>query len=365
MLPKGTKEVPVGLRKSAAWMELIIAALSEGVAVLDRDLLILFANDAFANLTGQQKTFLLGKSFFEVLAILKVEHHVDANTITHPLSEISAASLRGVYAVQKENIPFYIEIEAAYIEKLTQIVLMVRDITEKKKADDEILRINKELEAFSYSVSHDLRAPLRGIDGFSQALLEDYSAVLDDIGVGYLRRIRSATLRMGELIEGMLGLSRVTRKELEAQSVDLSAIAKEIAELFQRTEPLRKVKFDIDEQLSAFADPTLIRVVMENLLENAWKYTSKRSSAHIEFGTMEGVGRRVFFVRDDGVGFNMAYVDKLFTPFQRLHSSADFSGTGIGLATVARIIHRHGGEVWATGSVDKGATFYFTLPEKG
>jgi light-regulated signal transduction histidine kinase (bacteriophytochrome) len=251
-----------------------------------------------------------------------------------------------------------------YIEKLTQVVLTVRDITEKKKAEDEVLRINKELEAFSYSVSHDLRAPLRGIDGFSQALLEDYGDVLDEMGTGYIRRIRSATMHMGKLIEGMLNLSRVTRKVVEAQSVDLSAIAKDIAQELQITQPKRKAVFDIKKDLVAFADPVLIRVVMENLMENAWKYSSRTEETHIEFGTIPGVGRKIFFVRDNGVGFNMTYVDKLFVPFQRLHSSADFPGTGIGLATVDRIIRRHGGEVWATGDIDKGATFYFTLPEQ-
>jgi PAS domain S-box-containing protein len=364
MLSEGTKEAPIDCSESAAWMEIILLALTEGVAVLDRDLLILFTNNSFAELTGKPRKFLLGRSFFEVLALFKVEQLVDEHSVPHPLTKTSAAALCGIYVVQKENTPFYIEIETAYIEKLTHVVLTVRDITEKKKADDEVLRINKELETFSYSVSHDLRAPLRGIDGFSQALLEDYSDVLDEVGTGYLHRIRSATTHMGELIEGMLNLSRVTRKIVEVQTVDLSMIAKEIAVELQTAEPKRRAVFEIKKDMLAFADPTLIRVVMENLLENAWKYTSRTSEAHIEFGTMEGVGRRVFFVRDNGVGFNMIYVDKLFVPFQRLHSSADFSGTGIGLATVDRIIRRHGGEVWATGDVDKGATFYFTLPEQ-
>lgn len=220
---------------------------------------------------------------------------------------------------------------------------------------------NKELEAFSYSVSHDLRAPLRGIDGFSQALLEDYSGQLDAQGKEYLERVRAGTQRMAQLIDDMLNLSRVTRGEMRRETVDLSDLALKIAAELQKTDPERKVDFVIAKRLSATGDARLLRIVLENLLTNAWKFTGKNPQAFIQIGVSQNNGPPVYFVRDDGAGFDMAYADKLFGVFQRLHGATDFKGTGIGLATVQRIIHRHGGRVWAEGKVGQGATFYFTL----
>jgi len=222
-------------------------------------------------------------------------------------------------------------------------------------------QVNKELEAFSYSVSHDLRAPLRGIDGFSQALLEDYADSLDDQGKDYLQRVRAASQRMAQLIDDMLKLSRVTRAEMRHETVDLSALAHDIAGELQKTRPERQVDFVIAPGLVVNGDAQLLRAVLENLLGNAWKFTSAHPCAKIEFGIAEYEGKPAYFVRDDGVGFDMAYVDKLFGAFQRLHAMNEFPGTGIGLATVQRIIHRHGGHVWAEGAVEQGATFYFTL----
>ena len=220
---------------------------------------------------------------------------------------------------------------------------------------------NKELEAFSYSVSHDLRAPLRGIDGFSQALLEDYVNKLDEQGKDYLTRIRSASQRMGHLIDDLLNLARFTRAEIRREAVNLSEIAKSlVAELAQR-EPERHVTFEIGEGLEVKGDPRLLRVALENLFRNAWKFTSKHPRARIEFGVAQRDGKPTYFVRDDGAGFDMAYKAKLFGAFQRLHKATEFYGTGVGLATVQRIVRRHGGEIWAEGEVEKGATFYFTL----
>lgn len=225
----------------------------------------------------------------------------------------------------------------------------------------ELDAVNKELESFSYSVSHDLRAPLRSVDGFGQALLEDYSELLDAQGKDYIQRMRAASQRMGESIDGLLKLTRVTRSEIRRERVDLSALVQAVAADLQMTQPLRRAEFVIQEGIIANGDGQLLRVVLDNLLGNAWKFTGSRELTKIEFGFTPNEAGPAYFVRDNGVGFDMAYVDKLFGAFQRLHAVAEFEGMGIGLATVKRIIHRHGGQVWAEGETGAGATFYFTL----
>ncbi len=245
---------------------------------------------------------------------------------------------------------------------------IIRDITERKAAEETLRRYaaqlesaNAELEAFAYSVSHDLRAPLRSLDGFSQALLEDYADRLDAQGTDYLRRVRSGSQRMAQLIDDLLNLSRVTRAQMRMGSVDLSALAEGIATELRKSDPSRRVEFAIAPALVVQADPGLLGVVLENLLGNAWKFTGKQLVARIELGVTPHNGRPTYFVRDNGAGFDMTYADKLFGAFQRLHRSGEFEGTGIGLATVQRIIHRHGGRIWAEAAPDRGATFYFTL----
>jgi light-regulated signal transduction histidine kinase (bacteriophytochrome) len=232
-----------------------------------------------------------------------------------------------------------------------------------QQAVSELKSVNKELETFSYSVSHDLRAPLRSIDGFSQALLEDCVEQLDETGHDYLRRIRLATQKMGQLIDDLLTLSRVIRSDMRRESVDLSRLASQICTDLQRLDPERQVECIIAPGLVDRGDTRLLQVAIENLLNNAWKFTAKKPHAQIEFGLMPSEPNipPTYFVRDDGVGFDMAYTSKLFSPFQRLHSVNEFLGNGIGLATVQRIVHRHGGQVWTEGSIDRGATFYFTL----
>lgn len=238
---------------------------------------------------------------------------------------------------------------------------VTRDITERKNSEEALRKAFDELESFSYSVSHDLRAPLRSMDGFSDELLELYKDKLDERGKDYLGRIRQSAQRMARLIDGLLDLSRLGRTKLAHDTVDLSELAQKIGAEHQRAEPLRTVRFDVAPGMRVHADPSLMRVVLENLIGNAWKYTSKHPTAHIEVGVEYTDGLPVFFVRDDGAGFDMTYEPKLFGAFQRLHPNDRFPGTGIGLATVKRIIQRHGGEVSASGAVEKGAKFCFTV----
>ncbi|HKW89973.1 MAG TPA: PAS domain S-box protein [Candidatus Acidoferrales bacterium] len=252
--------------------------------------------------------------------------------------------------------------------RLRGFAKVTRDITERKHAEQEILRrsaeleaANKELEAFCYSVSHDLRAPLRGIDGFSQALLEDYAPKLDAQAKDYIQRVRSGTQRMGSLIDDLLNLSRITRAELSREPVDLTSLARSVAAELRRNQPGRAVEFIIAPDLRAVGDSRLVHLALENLLGNAWKFSSRSDHPRIEFGRAQNNGTSAFFVRDNGAGYDPAYADRLFGVFQRLHSMTDFPGTGVGLASVQRIILRHGGKVWAEGSVGQGATFYFTL----
>jgi hypothetical protein len=260
------------------------------------------------------------------------------------------------------------------------LIGFAQDITERKLAEKEIKRlneeleqrvierttqmeaINKELETFSYSVSHDLRAPLRSIDGFSHALLQDYQGKLDATGKNYLERICKATQHMGDLIDDLLKLSRVTQSEFNYQSIDLSKMVQSISDTFQKNNPNNNVKMTIQKGIVIQGDPHSMQIALTNLIDNAWKFTGKQKHPRIEFGATLKENEKIFFIRDNGVGFDMSYVGKLFGAFQRLHTMDEFVGTGIGLATVQRIIRRHGGKIWAEGKVGKGATFYFTLP---
>ncbi|MGO8799362.1 MAG: response regulator [Roseiarcus sp.] len=249
------------------------------------------------------------------------------------------------------------ELEAAEARAARELALARASLVEELESK------NKELEAFSYSVAHDLRAPLRSIDGFSRMLLKDHAGSLDGEGQEYLGYIRESAQRMGRLIDDLLSLSRVIRSEFQRQQVDLTAIASSVAARLRRDNPGREVQVDVAERLMATGDVRLLTVALENLIGNAWKFTGKRADARIEIGVCGEAESRAYLVRDNGAGFDMAYASKLFGVFQRLHSNSEFEGTGIGLATVQRIVHRHGGRIWAEGEVGRGATFFFTLEE--
>lgn len=294
-----------------------------------------------------------------------------------PAAELEAARRDGRvedegWRVRKDGTTFWADVVITALRdergQLRGFGKVTRDLTERRRAEEELrLRnlqlenANKELESFSYSVSHDLRAPLRAIDGFSLALLEDCGAALDEDGKQHLARIRSAASKMSLLIDDMLNLARISRSHMVRDTVNLSRLAQEILQDLRGSDPERKVSVSITPDLLVSGDRNLLRIALQNLLGNAWKFTSSRATAHIEFGREVDGSQAAFFVKDNGAGFDMQYVDKLFGVFQRLHPDGEYPGTGVGLATVQRIIRRHGGSVWAKAEPEQGATFYFVL----
>ena len=283
-----------------------------------------------------------------------------------------------LYARRKDGSEFPVLISLSPIRTADGLSIFsaIRDISQQREAEQsirdlnallarqnaELQAVNQEMEAFSYSVSHDLRAPLRAMDGFSRILLDEYRDKLEPSGRELLQRVRRAAQNMGLLIDDLLKLARVTRTELQIQDVDLSALTVEAADAQRQQAPEREVVFSCAPGLAARGDAKLLRIALDNLLGNAWKFSGDRSPARIEFSMREEAGETVFSVTDNGAGFDMAYADKLFGAFQRLHDNQEFPGTGIGLATVQRIIHKHGGRIWAHSAPDQGASFHFTLP---
>ena len=359
------------LRASEERFRILAATANDAILSADRHGNITYFNPGAERIFGFASDEVIGRS----LTALMPERFRDAHR-TGLARYVATGEARVIGKTvelagrRKDETEFPLELSLASWTQGAEVAFtaIIRDITARKEAEDTLRRYasqlevaNQELEAFCYSVSHDLRAPLRSLDGFSEALLDDYRDRLDDTGRDFLQRVRAASQRMGTLIDDLLSLSRVTRGEVQVEEVDLSALAAAAAADLKKTDPARDVTFAIAPHLVVRADAGLMRIVLQNLLGNAWKFTGKRSSARVEVGSMAHDGRRAFFVRDDGAGFDMAYAAKLFGAFQRLHAAAEFPGSGIGLATVQRIIHRHGGQVWAEGAPDRGATFYFTL----
>jgi PAS domain S-box-containing protein len=333
-------------------------------------------NENLQAITGSSSTSLIGKpalAFFPAAAHARLRREA-RRALTQRTASFEAELQSGsvtlvhafsLYRIDLDGLPHLLgtglDIRAQKEAEQSMVALNQRLETRVKERTAELLTAMRELESFSYSVSHDLAAPLRGIDGFSRMIEEDYADKLDERGRDYLQRIRLATQRMHCLIDDLLGLARITRNEMHRQIVDVSALAQDVAAELTRTEPARTVEFSIAAGLRVYADPSLFRIAIDNLLRNAWKFTGRHPAARIEVGCLKRGRELVYFVRDDGAGFDMRYANKLFGPFQRLHSVGDFTGSGIGLAIVHRIVQRHGGRIWAEAEVERGACFYFTL----
>jgi hypothetical protein len=365
-------------------MQAIIDRSPAAISVKDLEGRYLFVNDRCAQLSGYSDGEIIGTTDHDRLPkdIADEISRTDDAAIADGATEIEESRIIGdgeLHTFISLKFPL---VDAAGVPYA--VCGISTDITSRRRSADEIVRLNhelegrvlertiqleatnKELEAFSYSVAHDLRAPLRAVDGFSRILSAEYADKLDGEALDYLKRIQSGAQRMGELIDGLLNLSRLQRAEMRHETVSLSAIANDTAVALAQNDPARAgVTFEIKDAPTVTGDPDQLRAVLNNLMSNAWKFTKVHDSAHIGFGFDDSTGTPAFYVKDDGAGFNMAYADKLFGAFQRLHGATEFEGLGIGLATVARIVRRHGGTIWATGEVDNGATVYFTLPTRG
>lgn len=370
--------MPDALMQSEALFRSLVESAPDGVVIVDSLGRIVLVNSQTETLFGYSREELIGQPVELLIPERFREGHANhrhdyaAAPRVRPMGEGQELCGR-----RKDGSDFPVSISLSPIRTGAGLLVFgdIRDITAQRKAEHRIRELNEdlarrntelavtnqELEAFSYSVSHDLRAPLRAIDGFSRILIDEHASQLDGQGRDRLDRVRRAAQHMGLLIDDLLKLARVSRAELQFRDVDLSALAAEQADTLQKHEPERHAAFIVAPGLTAWGDAKLLGIALENLLGNAWKFTGQRAEARIEFGMSAQNGASVYYIKDNGAGFDMVYADKLFGAFQRLHDASEFPGTGIGLATVQRIIHKHGGRIWGEGAIDRGATFFFTL----
>jgi PAS domain S-box-containing protein len=378
--------------ESRRWLSAVLTSIGDGVIATDAQGRVTFTNPVACDLTGWDREESAGKPLEHVFRIVSEETREPVEQpVARVLRDGTVVGLANhTLLIARDGTERPIADSAAPIRdefgNIGGVVLAFRDVADQRRWEEALRQsevemrclnaelerrvaqrtaqleaANEELEAFSYSVAHDLRAPLRAIEGFSRILLDKYHGLLDDPGKDYLARMVAAAKRLEQLIGDLLNLSRLTRTELRPVAVDLSALAEAVAAELRQREPQRRVEFVIARGVVAGGDARLLRFALDNLLGNAWKYSGTREEARIEFGAAPIDGQTTYFVRDNGAGFDMTYVEKLFRPFQRLHTEREFPGTGIGLASVKRVVGRHGGRVWAEGTVDRGATFYFTL----
>ena len=371
------------LRQSEERFRLLVASVRDyAIFMLDPQGRVATWNLGAERMKGYRADEIIGQHF-------SIFYPEEARRVGHPEAELRQALREGRYQEEgwrrrKDGSQFFAHVTITSVRGPTGNLLgfakVTRDVTERRAAEEalrglaaeleekvrertaELEDANRDLEAFSYSVSHDLRAPLRALDGFSKVLLDQTADRLEPVHRNYLGRIRSAAQRMSQLIDDMLMFSRLSRASIEPSPVDLTAMAREIAHELGEAEPGRHIQFAAQQGLTITADPRLLRVLMENLLGNAWKFTRRRAHPRVEVGALWRDGETVYYVRDNGAGFDPRYADKLFMPFQRLHSSREFEGTGVGLATACRVVKRHGGRLWAEAAPDQGATFYMTFP---
>lgn len=343
----------------------LLDALPDAIVLVNAEGRIVSFNEEGERLFGHKRDEVIGRPI-EVLVPERFRgghpEHRDAYR-RDPKRRPMGAGLN-LAALKSDGTEFPAEISLGQVRMLDQAftIAAIRDVTERRQTQMALEVAYKELESFSYSIAHDLRAPLRGMNGFAQALIEDYADELDADGLDFLNEIRNNAIRMGELIDALLSLSRVARSRLHVERVDLGALARSVALRCAQSDPTRPVDVVIHDRLFARGDVALLRTLIENLVLNAWKFTRDTANARIEIGSKPQDDGVFFFVRDNGAGFDMAHAAKLFGAFQRLHSEKDFPGTGIGLATAQRIVHRHGGRIWADGARGEGAMFAFTLP---
>ena len=352
----------------------IVETVRHPLVVMDGTLTVRAANPAFYRTFPGAPESAVGQALFEVIRERDIETALRPGLENIP----TRGAFEGIEVEHAESdrtrrvLSFSARSIAAGTDE-RMLVLSIEDVTRERRERDELEErvrdrtrqleaANRELEAFSFSVSHDLRAPLRAIEGFSSELQRTYAPALDERGRHYLQRIQAASQRMAALIDDLLGLSRLTRDAMACVRIDLSALARAVAAELAHAEPERRVELVVQPDLVVHGDRRLLSIALDNLLRNAWKFTARAACARVEVGRCEARGQPAYFVRDNGAGFDMAQASSLFVAFQRLHSEKDYPGTGVGLATVHRVIRRHGGEIWAEGRVGGGATFFFTLP---